>query len=1114
MRSRPSRWHTSCNARNPNRSADRAGQTRGNQVAFNNGFQGQKVSVRTLTVFIFTTLFAIYAQAQEVAIPIPNSSDPLKNIRTPANDLVYQGKVIDSDQATDLLKTGFDLSTLDPEANDAWKPQSLPIEDLTAPAIPENSTLSFIDTYPALPFMARAVVEQGGETYHLIFYGPGHTALLRNALLRRMGYPIPSPQNLKTSTLSFKTKEAKEEFLFHLKDQVQFGNLKDFWIAGETETSLQLKDVIIQNARVLVPPFHWGAWTAAGIRGRRALRSLIIPFALSDLPQGVNTFAWEAGNIISNHVLLKQEFAEEFTETSWDDSRWAVRKIAALTKADWQAIVKAGRYPEDIAALIVEKLVARRNHLVELFGFGNLFPKLSYDVNITVGAVKQGKATQQWYPGYAVKFTYGDVENPLTKSEIFRFFKLESIAVGMAKLIGRANEFLDIRNVNNLAQKHSEDMIKSLQNHIASHQPGEPLKPYSAPLQTWGGPIGSFSVNASRNVVSGTFFGIEDDKARVQLADNIGVQASLGYFMGIDGIKNIGIGVHGNVGLQRNYIHVRPVPSMKAADKEAWKKLFIPNFMKSISDVIDPKAPYEKAQAAMVKFMEEDLQKNEMFVIVDSLSGGVGANISIPVFSLLSLPIGGTATLSSSTSQNIVLLRRTTFLKTSDGELQVYVQNIKSQAFNQTFDFKWFVNIWSWSGTLKTGDANSKVFHLPFVQKLDGDTEETFTPAQERKNRMVMSAVKALLRNNDRDLLEEEFAPYELNHELTAKIQRKAFLWKRWDKAEETHVVRVKPPPELDENGKPKFDPNEHERTLASFQVVKRKGNNYYALVADIINSFAQGYGPKSAGGSNPSSTFFGNGNWTNFRTEAELTAGYDFQPVTAIESYWAGWSIPKKQLFKILDILEKRIVDLNLGKPIVRRDEFAATDSLKFFEIRANLVVYKSGMQKIREKLSPAKGEEKRVFNELVQLAGEEYVNFCRLAKKTFGENGVQKYYGDDGEYACALPWMKKLLDLRRSVPQDDRLKELKWATKAVEALDENVKTSVWLNWVGKEHFNYAIKVSGFMSNNEEKDHSYVSDMVGTIDPKLGNGIFSEFVSKYKIMGYEMNARYLNEGF
>jgi hypothetical protein len=676
-------------------------------LALTRAIQGQKDSLGKFFIFSLLSLASVGALASSVAIPIPDAKNPTKNLKTPAMDLLHNGQSIDSDQAATLVKQGVDISRLDPQPNSAWKPASLITEDVMVPKLPENATVQFVEDYPAASEMARAIVEYNSETYHMIFSFQGHTGLLRNALLRKLGYPISTPENLKTVTVQFKDKAARDGFLEVLNDRLAV-EVDKWWVVSKTDTSVKFRDVIIQNARVLVPPFHWGIWNSSLVRGRRALRSLIVPYTLAEIPQSINVFSWEVGKVLDNGVVFTQPYASEFDETSFDDGRWITRKIAQLTKQEWQSIVSAGHYPADISALLVEKLIARRNHLVELFDLKGEFQALPYNVHVTVGAVQDGRATQERYEGYVQRFTYGDISNPLTKSEIFRFIKIEAIASALNKVIGDANKFLSIQNVSDVVQKHSLDVVKSIENHLMTKGP---TAPYAVPLQTWGGPVAGVSVTANRNVVSGTYYGIDDEKARVQLVDNIGVQASVGYFMGLDGLKNISFGAFGNVALQRNYLHVKPMENLKAADKESWKNLYIPRFMSHMVKTVSPEAPFDEAQKEMKAFIDE-LKPNEMFVIVDSLTGGVGASLAVPVMSLLSLPIGGSASFISSTSQNVMLLRRTTFLKNADGHLQVYLQSVKAQAFNQSFDFNWWIKIWGWSGTIKSADAFSRVYDL------------------------------------------------------------------------------------------------------------------------------------------------------------------------------------------------------------------------------------------------------------------------------------------------------------------------------------------------------------------------------------------------------------------
>ena len=74
------------------------------------------------------------------------------------------------------------------------------------------------------------------------------------------------------------------------------------------------------------------------IQGRRLLNSILIPYALVEVPESVNMFPWHAGRIINKQFKMDFDNAENFS-TTYGDARWMVRRIAALSRSDWKEVV-------------------------------------------------------------------------------------------------------------------------------------------------------------------------------------------------------------------------------------------------------------------------------------------------------------------------------------------------------------------------------------------------------------------------------------------------------------------------------------------------------------------------------------------------------------------------------------------------------------------------------------------------------------------------------------------------------------------------------------------------------------------------------------------------------
>jgi hypothetical protein len=83
------------------------------------------------------------------------------------------------------------------------------------------------------------------------------------------------------------------------------------------------------------------------------------------------------------------------------DARWATRLIAKLDRDQIAEAVALGGWPKEMAQLLTEKLIARRNDLVEAFGLGSEFSLIKPNKRITTAnnRVVNGKLKNGKYPG-------------------------------------------------------------------------------------------------------------------------------------------------------------------------------------------------------------------------------------------------------------------------------------------------------------------------------------------------------------------------------------------------------------------------------------------------------------------------------------------------------------------------------------------------------------------------------------------------------------------------------------------------------------------------------------------------------------------------------------------
>lgn len=102
-----------------------------------------------------------------------------------------------------------------------------------------------------------------------------------------------------------------------------------------------------------------------------------------------------------------------FKHITFADARWMTRLIAQLSREQIRAAVELGAWPDAMGKLLVEKLIARRNQLVEAFGLeGDILPNgkrialLPHNRLLTTAdrVVVNGKLKKYVLPGYVQYF--------------------------------------------------------------------------------------------------------------------------------------------------------------------------------------------------------------------------------------------------------------------------------------------------------------------------------------------------------------------------------------------------------------------------------------------------------------------------------------------------------------------------------------------------------------------------------------------------------------------------------------------------------------------------------------------------------------------------------------
>ncbi len=1109
------------------------------------------------SLFVLAVIF-LNAQANAESVSIP-----LKVVKKPASDLVSStGAVLDVGQAASLAQAGQDLSILNPQENKMWQNQKYPLADASQP---KETKVLYQSSEAQLPFTFMARVQSSTNPalfYRLSLSRMTHATLMRAALLKKLGYFVPTPQYSKNLRVYFKSEAEKEDFLRMAQETM----ISDFesrgWVTEDDKKdhSLVFSDAVLEQATADYFDIQWGyapdpndpAQVAVVQRFSRyrAYRALIIPFSLVDLPESVNRFSPKYASVLSNYIVITHPSAESFSACSYEDARWLLRRLNQFTEQDFMEIVKAGAFPAELEQLIYAKLLYRANNAMELFNLSKPWKLPSLKINSPSGLVKDGKVTKELVPGYPQRFAHGDRESPFKDGDFERYLGIRGRSAAIATVMNHINEKLDLLSVGDLVNNRRMD----IQNRIAQHLTQHPDQPLYQNVESWGGPVGGFNLSATRNVTTGTYYG---SSAAIQLVDNVSVAARLGYFLVLDGIPKITPLGGANIMIQRDYTHVRPLLSITEGTKVSWKDLVIPKFMKGLTNVL-AKEKTEDGKYA-IDVMLNDLREGEVFTITDSVTLAGYAQLSSSLDVLMGItPLNFLNSVSIGADGARAILRQTSFMRTAQG-LQVFVREQSNKVFGLSFDLNYFINIMNIRASTNTADLHTDTFVIDYNPALgdmidEGSADQKYAKDFLETRENLRPALIALFRGNDTEILYSRFQykKFEITHEMKTKEVRSKFLAMRLDNFNEDHLLKILYPRNPDA---PELDPKNEEVVLLSNKRGELVGRDLLGFATDWIQAIINKKWSNSKvdlGGSddpNPANTPFGKAYWRIINTEGDLSLnGTQYPNVAVLQHVWGGWHLNSNKFFKLIDEVQAQFKNTPLAPyRLIEPEAFANTSAINFYRITAQLSVLPGGLDKIRDlliqpewdgkpmakqnflgklaqKLSEKIGRQgrpgdKEFFLDLMTILGNgdqqaglaNYNVQCQLHKQNSGgdTSGLDNtgIWWNGTYFDCLNNWTKKLIDLGGEYPKD-KAEQVRWTTKVLYVLDEQVPLPQLLKYLGEENYVFVIRINGFREGDEDGDLEYFSNSLG--DPKTNidyaNGLINMYANKTRISPIELD--------
>lgn len=1122
--------------------------------------------------FTFFLLFTAYTQAQDNTVRIP-----LKTFGKPAGDLKGNaGDILSTAQIKEQFDSHIDLSTINPANNKFWQDTDLRSNTVSDPLLHQkmpsdkdvliyNSFAGVVRQIGMYAIYVHGDKDPQKQIYRLKSGFQVHASLLKAALLRKIGIFQEAPKYMNSVRLKFSSLEELNGFILQAfcsddPDQISAGCLPiDPQMNGylseknEFDLTILVHGSYLEKLNPEVPNLFDGITPSTMdnvslYAQSRAYRALIAPYLVADIGESINRFSTQAAAVRGGVAYLNYSFSSDFNNlTTVDDVKWILRKMAELTAQDWDDIITAAAYPQQLRELVKAKVLRRHKNMIETFfeaqeseellGQNRIEIRKLKDINSGDGLVVKGKVMREKLAGYPQRFSHGDRKSPFESGDFLKLLNVKTQSVLVETALARLSDKLQKLNI------LSQD-IKGIE-----------LGPNGVrPLVDAN--FLNFGVNASANrmVTTGTFYG---SQAAVQLVDSLTMAASMGYFHVMDGLTGFDKIFGAGVSYIRNFTHVKPIAAMKDATKVKLKDLYIPSVLDKLASPLK--------DGKLTEFLTA-LKTGEVFTITDSIGGTAQFGINTTMASIAGLAAPFSLTGGLSVDGNMVVLRQIQFVRTDAG-LQIYIRDQNSKAFGLEMNVNYFINLLKIRAETKRMDLHTRAYLLDYNADLmvkienlevipDSELEKKIAKMKAYGNKAAL-ALRALLMESNEDPLALNFAyqRFDIHHKLKTSDFSVKLLMLRDVQLNEEHLMTIKKPelPIIINGVEVKNQPIK----IVTYKKGRLHGVDKLGFAAEIIDATLKKLLDKDAPVSvdqvsqNPSQTPFGKAQWTTVRADTELTQDRPgaLPSVAIVEHVWSGWSLKKKALNEILDEVKEETKGVNFANyPLIPQDALIQVKEVDFYRITSHLSILPEGLTKIKDlllstneppgslqknkgiskffqKLSEtlggkkAQAADKVLYNNLVKMLGNgdqvtgenKFMAEC-VAERQRVDNTqfpITSTWLKGTNYPCMISWMERLIVLSRKFPKDDLRQQNRWLAEVLYVIDEKIPLAAFLNYLGPDKFIFYIEVTGFRSGDEDgNDGNYISNVYGEPNRKLpyANGLLSVIADKSRINMTELD--------
>lgn len=993
---------------------------------------------------------------------------PLVDKLLPSIDLVHPTLGIldpeDAKQRKYNLNNPLDLSILNPEENDIWT-DTIGIElNKQLDEININSedqlkyTGALLSSSETFRFTAESSDGLDSQIYQFMIHKNVHSYLLKKNIIRKLGFVVPSMKYLKKINISFSTIEDLNQFVKREIPEATFG-APTRWINKEDlekaklSLNLTLHDVVVMKPSVK-DHYNLALGTPPKALKTRALKSLLLPYSLVNFNESANKVKWNIGAVKNQEILLEHGELSKFN-ISTDDAIWMARRISKLSRYDFEQMVMYSYYPQSVEKLLVEKLISRRNYLLNLILED--VTELPFDSKPNFGEeLKNGKILKDSFAGYASRFVHGIPDSPFKDYHYYLFSKVQSEV--FSNLISTANKALKVFEISNARSAYHKNLFQSgLEHFIKTGEFSE------IGVGTWWSPTVNGKLILSRSIVIGNSFGTDN---LIQTADTVGVSVSLGAHLGVEGLyQGTQLFASSNLSLLRTYTHLKPLKTLKQSVKEPYLNLVIPLLLyklgkgfKDISKlkgIVQPDDDKEKELTQLMKYISKGLGVGESYIITDKLTTNVLAKAKYSFNSIaeVGVSVGG----------NGLVVKRLQIYRKNKNTIQIFDDAGKKASFNLNFELNAIIPILNLGYKKTKGNYKVRVTSINIDSDLDVNSNYY-------ENALAISRV---FKTGNTELIDSLNESSLIENTFLDKSFNLSFLFFKRKSLDTISNFTV-----TTKNG--------YVTKYLNLTDEYQKGKNYEAFVRDIVSYYIG----KLFSGARLTSPKWKNAAHTLYGMSSTFTANYQSKIIDKNDNKYQYVSIVNKSegfQIKIKD-LNKMIKKINVKyeRDFFPENTLKNTKKMMLFDVTTKIHLYKKALNKIR-KLNLSKIK----YFENKYVAKKMYLHKCKKRGQLnikFKSRNLKKRKIEGCGYLNKLKRLIKKCHSKFNMQSTETQKGHCYM-KISKRLVKDLEFKHFIEIVGEQNIYISGRINGYRLKSEVLMEPIMANTIGKISTRFKNG-------------------------